>query len=73
MSSAATRGVSSSLYRNDAYQLFIKLFKIIWLNNLAYKLLMKKGVWQELLFNKYLHSKTLSQVSAKTLTFLEGS
>jgi hypothetical protein len=25
----------------------------------------EKGVWQELLFNKYLHSKTLSQVSAK--------
>jgi hypothetical protein len=28
-------------------------------------MLNEQGVWQELIHNKYLHSKTLSQVSAK--------
>jgi hypothetical protein len=30
-----------------------------------FKLLYEQGVWQELIQNKYLHSKTLSQVMAK--------
>jgi hypothetical protein len=30
-----------------------------------FKLLNKQGVWQELIQNKYLHFKTLSQVMAK--------
>jgi hypothetical protein len=35
------------------------------LSKWPYKLLNKEGVWQELLHNKYLHSKTPSQVSTK--------
>jgi hypothetical protein len=31
-----------------------------------FKLLSGEGVWQELLYNKYLKDKTLSQVTAKT-------
>jgi hypothetical protein len=30
-----------------------------------YKLLTEEGVWQELLYNKYLQNKSLSQVTAK--------
>jgi hypothetical protein len=38
-----------------------------------FKLLNEDGVWQELLRNKYLHGKTLSQVTTKPLDspFLE--
>jgi hypothetical protein len=32
-----------------------------------FKLLNEDGVWHELIRNKYLHSKTLSQVEAKPL------
>ena len=32
-----------------------------------YKLLNEEGVWQELVYNKYLGGKTLSQVQAKPL------
>jgi hypothetical protein len=35
------------------------------LSKWLFKLLNEDGVWQELLHNKYLHSKTLSQVSAQ--------
>jgi hypothetical protein len=35
------------------------------LSKWLYKLLNEEGVWEELLRNKYLHSKTLSQVTAK--------
>jgi hypothetical protein len=40
-----------------------------------FKLLSKEGVWQELLYNKYLNGKTLSQVQAKPIDFpfLEGA
>jgi hypothetical protein len=31
-----------------------------------FKILNEQGVWQELIRNKYLHSQTLSQVSAKS-------
>jgi hypothetical protein len=32
-----------------------------------FKLMNEQGLWQELLYNKYLHSKTLSQVSVKPM------
>ena len=32
-----------------------------------FKLLNEEGVWQELIHNKYLHSKKLSQVTAKPM------
>jgi hypothetical protein len=32
-----------------------------------FKLMNEQGVWQELLYNKYLHSKTLPQVSVKPM------
>ena len=35
------------------------------LSKWLYKLMNEEGVWQELLTNKYLHSKTLSQVAVK--------
>lgn len=35
------------------------------LSKWLYKLMNEDGMWQELLHKKYLHSKTLSQVSAK--------
>jgi hypothetical protein len=35
------------------------------LSKWLYKLLNEEGVWQELLHNKYLKNKTLSQVTAK--------
>jgi hypothetical protein len=35
------------------------------LSKWLFKLLNEKGVWQELLTNKYLHSKSLSQVTMK--------
>jgi hypothetical protein len=35
------------------------------LSNWLFKLLSEEGVWQELLSNKYLHGKMLSQVQAK--------
>jgi hypothetical protein len=35
------------------------------LSKWLFKLLNEEGVWQELLRNKYLNSKTLSQVQAK--------
>ena len=35
------------------------------LSKWLFKLLNEEGVWQELLHNKYLHSKTLSQVQSK--------
>jgi hypothetical protein len=39
-----------------------------------FKLMNEQGVWQELLCNKYLHSKTLTQVSAKPMdsSFCKG-
>jgi hypothetical protein len=36
------------------------------LSKWLYKLLNEEGVWQELLYNKYLQDKSLSQVIAKT-------
>jgi hypothetical protein len=35
------------------------------LSKWLYKLFNEEGIWQELLTKKYLHSKTLSQVSEK--------
>jgi hypothetical protein len=35
------------------------------LSKWLFKLLNKEGVWQELLRNKYLHSKSLSEVTTK--------
>ena len=37
------------------------------LSKWLFKLLNEEGVWQELIHNKYLHSKTLSQVTAKPM------
>jgi hypothetical protein len=37
------------------------------LSKWLFKIINEEGVWQELLQNKYLHSKTLSQVEAKPL------
>jgi hypothetical protein len=37
------------------------------LSKWLFKLLSEEGVWQELLSNKYLHGKTLSQVHAKPI------
>lgn len=37
------------------------------LSKWLFKLLTEEGVWQELLRNKYLHSKTLTQVTAKPI------
>jgi hypothetical protein len=44
------------------------------LSKWLFKLLSEEGVWQELLSNKYLHGKTLSQVQAKPndLPFWKG-
>jgi hypothetical protein len=42
------------------------------LSEWLFKLISEEGVWQELLQNKYLHSKTLSQVEAKPLDSLFG-
>jgi hypothetical protein len=43
----------------------LKLKNICLLSKWLYKLLNEEGVWQELLHNKYLKNKTLSQVTAK--------
>jgi hypothetical protein len=32
---------------------------------MGFKLMNEEGVWQELLYNKYLHSKLLTEVAAK--------
>jgi hypothetical protein len=40
------------------------------LSKWLFKFLNEEGVWQELIHNKYLHSKKLSQVTAKPLDSL---
>ena len=53
------------VWESEVLELKIKSLLAKWL----FKLLNEEGVWQQLLHNKYLHSKTLSQVSAKPTDF----
>lgn len=46
--------------------LYVQIKNICLLSKWQYKLLNEEGVWQELLHNQYLHSKTLAHVEARS-------